>query len=78
MQGRYSHGGATVDIHIPKSDALKSAADEYERCVLCGRLTDTKKLTPVDARKNYIVGAGQLCGVCGESVRSELRFIDAE
>ena len=37
---------------------------EMERCVLCWRLTDVPKSTPISQRKAYIQGAGQLCDSC--------------
>ena len=37
---------------------------EYEKCVLCNEVTDFKRRLPVDARKYYINGIGQLCRQC--------------
>lgn len=37
-------------------------------CVACGKDTGIPKETPVDLRKSYIEGAGQLCHDCGTSM----------
>lgn len=39
--------------------------EEFERCVLCGKLTDIPISLPVEFRNNYEIGVGQLCGICG-------------
>lgn len=38
--------------------------EEYERCILCGTLTDVPVSMPVDLRENYEIGLGQLCSDC--------------
>lgn len=38
--------------------------NEFEKCVLCGTVTDVKINCPVDARKYYEIGIGQLCRKC--------------
>ena len=35
---------------------------ETEQCVLCGRDTGVPVSEPVEGRKNYVYGCGQLCG----------------
>lgn len=37
---------------------------EYERCDLCGELTDIPVDMPIQKRKGYIEGSGQLCQKC--------------
>ena len=37
---------------------------EFERCVVCGKLTDVPKTLPVGRRKTYVSGGGQLCKDC--------------
>ena len=37
---------------------------EMERCVLCWELTDVPKDTPVNRRRYYLEGQGQLCAKC--------------
>jgi hypothetical protein len=39
---------------------------EREKCVSCGSETPYTINTPIDMRKNYIEGAGQLCDECYE------------
>ena len=34
-------------------------------CVLCGKETQYDKETPVNLRKHYVEGVGQLCDHCG-------------
>lgn len=50
---------------------------EYESCVLCGKKTDIPIFVPIDNRKNYIAGVGQLCDKCGKeiSVEAKPRYI---
>jgi len=38
--------------------------EDYENCVGCGLKTFVRKDTHVEARRNYIPGAGQLCTGC--------------
>jgi uncharacterized protein (UPF0248 family) len=42
----------------------QTADDEYEICIICHRETDVKKSTPVDKRKYYVEGFGQMCREC--------------
>ncbi|MFR9059426.1 hypothetical protein [Eubacterium callanderi] len=37
---------------------------QFEVCILCGKLTNIPKETPVFARQGYVEGAGQLCKEC--------------
>ena len=37
---------------------------KMEECVLCHQMTDVPKDMPIDQRKYYMVGAGQLCVNC--------------
>ena len=41
-----------------------SADEEFERCILCGRLTCIPISMPVDWRENYEPGLGQICAEC--------------
>ena len=41
-----------------------NACSEYEICVLCGGLTDVLRDCPIEERKNYVSGGGQLCNEC--------------
>ena len=44
--------------------SFSKATDKYETCVLCGDITDVKQRMPIDARRYYIDGIGQLCRQC--------------
>lgn len=35
-----------------------------EKCIRCGKETEFDIHTPVDRRKNYVDGSGQLCEDC--------------
>lgn len=35
-----------------------------EPCVLCGKLTDVDKSTPIELRENYVEGGGEVCNDC--------------
>ena len=46
-------------------------AGEFERCVVCNKLTDVKVDTPIQKRMYYVEGAGQLDAGCyGETYGS--------
>ena len=50
---------------LPKIKKSKSVpACDFERCVVCGKMTDIPKDLPVSERKTYMEGAGQLCREC--------------
>lgn len=38
--------------------------EEFEKCVICGKKLNIKKIVPIQKRKYYIEGAGQLCEKC--------------
>ncbi len=40
----------------------------YEICMYCGTVTDIPMDLPVDCRKNYVVGCGQLCEKCADAL----------
>lgn len=40
----------------------------YERCCLCGRLTDVCVSEPIQLRRHYVPGAGQPCAACYREV----------
>ncbi len=42
-------------------------AEEFERCVMCGKLTCVPVSMPVDWRENYEMGMGQLCAECAKN-----------
>ena len=52
----------------PAESAIKSDKKPkdkaFESCVLCHRRTDVPRGTPIEKRRHYIEGAGQLCGAC--------------
>ncbi|MBQ7800160.1 MAG: hypothetical protein IJ370_06680 [Oscillospiraceae bacterium] len=37
---------------------------QYEKCVMCGEVTDIPVTLPIGQRKNYVEGLGQLCISC--------------
>jgi hydrogenase maturation factor HypF (carbamoyltransferase family) len=37
---------------------------KFEKCVNCSAETDVPVDMPIDLRKNYVEGAGQLCPAC--------------
>ena len=44
---------------------------EMEKCSLCDKETDVPKNMPIDLRKNYVEGAGQLCDGCYNKIYDE-------
>jgi hypothetical protein len=43
----------------------KEEMTEKEKCVLCSKETEYYRNTPIDKRKHYVEGSGQLCDDCG-------------
>jgi len=62
-----------------KPSKNKNVEEIYERCVICGELTEVLRETPINERDFYVVGCGQLCFTCyrrtGED--PELQITDA-
>lgn len=48
-----------------------SAAELFERCVLCGELTPVPVTMPVEFRENYELGCGQLCILCRQKMQQD-------
>ena len=36
----------------------------FERCIMCGKLTNVRKDTHIDFRDHYVLGSGQMCYSC--------------
>jgi hypothetical protein len=45
------------------------ATEEFEHCVICGKLTCVPISMPVDWRENYEIGVGQICAECAKKQR---------
>lgn len=41
---------------------------KYDCCVSCGEKTDEPTMRPIDYRRYYIEGAGQLCKQCYDKI----------
>jgi len=52
---------------VPKPKGI----EEIEECVLCGKETEYYRNTPIDKRKHYVEGCGQLCEDCDISIYEE-------
>lgn len=46
----------------------KEKMEEKDRCVLCGKETEYLRSTPIDQRKYYVEGCGQLCEDCFDGI----------
>lgn len=57
-----------------RSRANSARWEKMDRCVLCWRLTDVPKSTPISQRKAYIQGAGQICDSCYYALLKEGAF----
>ena len=38
--------------------------EDYEKCIICSKLTEVRKDTDIEFRSFYIEGVGQLCEKC--------------
>ena len=45
--------------------------EEYERCIVCGKVTCIPVSMPIDWRENYEVGLGRVCAECAKKQRNE-------
>ena len=36
----------------------------FERCIMCGKITNVRKDTHIDFRDHYVMGTGQMCHSC--------------
>ncbi len=43
----------------------------YERCVVCGELTNVRIDTPIEFRDYYEIGSGQICYYCHKKITEE-------
>ena len=48
-----------------KEKKEKEKIEEKEKCVICGKETEYVFSIPIQKRKYYVVGFGQLCEDCG-------------
>ena len=55
---------------VSKEEICTETAEEYERCVLCGAMTETLRSTPIEFREDYEVGCGQLCHSCYKKINT--------
>ena len=46
-------------------------SEDFEFCIHCGRQTSVLRSTPIDLRKGFIAGCGQLCGDCTRAMELE-------
>jgi len=49
---------------MKKRKKEKERMEEKEECVICGHETKYLKSTPINQRKYYVEGTGQLCRGC--------------
>lgn len=47
--------------------------DPVERCIICGAETPYHFSTPIDERKYYVPGVGQICESCNFDIQAEYR-----
>lgn len=51
-----------------KEKKEKKEKEEIEECVVCHKKTEYLKSTPIDQRKYYVEGCGQLCEDCFDGI----------
>ena len=57
---------------INNDQLTMSDTQEFEKCVLCGVVTDVLVDDPVEDRQWYVPGVGQLCLGCAETGFTDL------
>ena len=58
-------------IKRPKVIGTEYDDSQFERCVMCGKLTTVRKDTHIDFRDNYEIGFGQVCYECHKRLTGE-------
>ena len=54
---------------VQDTDSLKDIEkNENDKCLLCGCDTEYKRYVPITERLYYVIGCGQLCESCYQSV----------
>ena len=59
-----------------KDSKEKLINSEKEVCVLCGKITDIHISMPIEERKYYVLGVGQLCRECHKELTHEKIWVD--
>lgn len=54
----------------------KDTKEKFEKCVVCWSTTEVLEETPINLRKNYIEGVGQLCEDCFEELYNDRKKND--
>ncbi len=48
---------------------IDEKTEEFEHCVICGKLTRVPISMPIEWRENYEIGMGQICAECARRER---------
>ena len=56
---------------IPDKTENATLSEEFERCVMCGAITNVPVSMPIDWRENYEFGFGQICAECAQKSQNE-------
>ena len=56
---------------MPSKENNHPIIKKTEKCILCGKDTGIPFSAPIDSRECYIVGCGQLCKDCFDSLQYE-------
>lgn len=69
-------GGNSPNPYGNGDDGMKDHGNTegYERCVICGKLTEISVSTPIDMRSDYEIGCGQICAECVDELRNKEKF----
>ena len=64
----FGEGGTHCRCSEKEADSVNNTpnAEEFERCIMCGKLTCVPISMPVDWRENYEIGMGQVCAECAK------------
>lgn len=67
---------SVLGIKIGGGYEAPSKKVKNEECVLCGCDTGILESVPVQDRKYYVHGCGQLCESCYQSLECERKFVE--
>ena len=60
-----------MKLLVKKKDNAQTGTKEI--CVLCGAETEYEQSLPIDQRRGYVCGVGQLCDACYRALSIEYK-----
>ncbi len=65
--------GSQQSENAAESANAPTNTEEFERCIMCGKLTCVPISMPIDWRENYEIGMGQICAECAKKASGSIK-----